>query len=132
MRYLTILIIFLSSCTTERLITKYIDREIHDTTIIQKDKIVVDRITDSIYSWIYDTTIVEYERVRKVLQPCADSILKVNKIVYTEIYKDQFHQAQEEIKKLKEGKRYWQKGALLTWGWIALIIIIILAIRRFL
>ncbi len=67
MKYLIILI-FLSSCTTERLITKYIDREIHDTTIIQKDKIVVDRITDSIYSWIYDTTIVEYERVRKVLQ----------------------------------------------------------------
>jgi len=132
MRYLTILIILLSSCTTERLITKYIDREIHDTTIIEKDKIVVDRITDSIYSWIYDTTIVEYERVRKVLKPCTDSVIEVNKIIYNEIYKEQLQQAQEEIKKLKEGKRYWQKGALLTWGWIALIIIIILAIRRFL
>jgi len=131
MRYL-ILLIFLSSCTTERFITKYIDKEVHDTTIIQKDKIVVDRITDSIYSWIYDTTIVEYERVRKVLQPCADSVIKINKIVYTELYKEQFHQAEEEIKKLKDDKRYWQKGALLTWGWIALIIIIILAIRRFL
>lgn len=131
MKYL-LLLIFLSSCTTERLITKYIDKEVHDTTIIQKDKIVVDRITDSIYSWIYDTTIVEYERIRKVLKPCTDSVIKVNKIVYTEIYKDQFHQAQEEIKKLKDDKRYWQKGALLTWGWIALIIIIILVIRRFL
>ena len=131
MRYL-ILLIFLSSCTTERLITKYIDKEVHDTTIIEKDKIVVNRITDSIYSWIYDTTIVEYERIRKVLKPCTDSVIKVNKIVYTEIYKDQFHQAQEEIKKLKDDKRYWQKGALLTWGWIALIIIIILVIRRFL
>ena len=131
MKYL-LLLIFLSSCTTERLITKYIDKEVHDTTIIQKDKIVVDRITDSIYSWIYDTTIVEYERIRKVLKPCTDSVIKVNKIVYTEIYKDQFHQAQKEIKKLKDDKRYWQKGALLTWGWIALIIIIILVIRRFL
>lgn len=131
MKYL-ILLIFLSSCTTERLITKYIDKEVHDTTIIEKDKIVVNRITDSIYSWIYDTTIVEYERIRKVLKPCTDSVIKVNKIVYTEIYKDQFHQAQEEIKKLKDDKRYWQKGALLTWGWIALIIIIILVIRRFL
>jgi len=131
MKYL-ILLIFLSSCTTERLITKYIDREVHDTTIIQKDNIVVDRITDSIYSWIYDTTIVEYERIRKVLKPCTDSVIKVNKIVYTEIFKDKYYQAEEEIKKLKESKHYWQKGALLTWGWIALIIIIILAIRRFL
>lgn len=122
----------LSSCTTERLITKYIDKEVHDTSIIYKDNYVIEVMTDSIYSWIYDTTIVTYDRVQKVLKPCADSIVKINKIVYTEIYKDQFHQAEEEIKKLKEDKRYWQKGALLTWGWIALIIIIILAIRRFL
>jgi hypothetical protein len=129
MRYL-ILLIFLSSCTTERLITKYIDREIHDTTIIQKDKIVVDRITDSIYSWIYDTTIVEYERVRKVLQPCADSIVKINKVVYTELYKDQFHEAEQKLKKLEQNKRWWQKGALLTWGWIGLLILVIIAIKR--
>jgi hypothetical protein len=129
MKYLIILI-FLSSCTTERLITKYIDREIHDTTIIQKDKIVVDRITDSIYSWIYDTTIVEYERVRKVLQPCADSIVKINKVVYTELYKDQFHESEQKLKKLEENKRWWQKGALLTWGWIGLLILVIIAIKR--
>ena len=129
MKYLMILILFYS-CTTEKEITKYIDREVTHIKFIERDSTIVNTITDSIYFWINDTIRIEKERIKKVLKPCADSLVHIDRTIYTELYLDKYNAAEKEIQKLKENKRWWQKGALLTWAWIALLVLVILAIKR--
>ena len=78
MRYLMILVL-LTSCVTTKRIERYLEKnpqeiekvfitnDVHDTTLIVKDSLIVERITDSFYTWFADTHYIDRMRIKKVL-----------------------------------------------------------------
>ena len=141
MRYL-IFLFLLSSCVTERQVQRYFEKHpeeiekvyihdlVHDTTTIVKDSLVVERITDSIYTWFADTHYIDRVRIKKVLEPCKDSILIVSKRIYSDRYKDVYLKAKKDAELNDKALRWWRKGLLLTWAWIAIVLLVIYLIKR--
>ncbi len=141
MRYLIILIL-LSSCVTQKKIeryflknpeaieTIYITNDVHDTTLITKDSLVIERIADTLYQWINDTHYIDRVRIKKVLEPCKDSIIIIEKQVFVDRYKKVYEAAKKDRDATEKQFRWWQKGALLTWAWIILIAGVIYIIKR--
>lgn len=141
MRYLIILIMF-TSCVSERQVQRYFEKHpeaiekvyihdlVHDTTTITKDSLVVERITDSIYTWFTDTRYIDRVRIKKVLEPCKDSILIVSKRIYTDRYKDVYLKAKKDSELNDKALRWWRKGLLLTWAWIAIVLLVVYLIKR--
>jgi len=141
MKYL-LLLLLLSSCVTQKKIeryflknpeaieTIYITNDVHDTTIITKDSLVVERIADTLYQWINDTHYIDRVRIKKILQPCKDSIIIVSKNIYVDRYKKVYEAAKKDRDATEKQFRWWQKGALLTWAWIILIAGVVYIIKR--
>lgn len=141
MRYLFFLLL-LTSCVTEKGVQRYFEKnpqeiekvfiynEVHDTSIIVKDSLVVERITDSIYTWFADTHYIDKVRIKKVLEPCKDSILIVSKRIYTDRYKDVYLKAKRDSELNDKALKWWRKGLLLTWAWIAIVLIVVYLIKR--
>ena len=141
MRYLFFLLL-LTSCVSEKGVQRYFEKhpekieqvfiynEVHDTSIVVKDSLIIQRITDSIYTWSADTHYIDKIRIKKVLEPCKDSILIVSKQIYTDRYKDVYLKAKRDSELNDKALRWWRKGLLLTWGWIALILLVFYLIKR--
>lgn len=141
MRYLLFLLL-LTSCVTEKGVQRYFEKnpqeiekvfiynEVHDTSIVVKDSLIIERITDSIYTWFADTHYIDKVRIKKVLEPCKDSIKIVSKQIYTDRYKDVYLKAKRDSELNEKALRWWRKGLLLTWGWIALILLVVYLIKR--
>jgi hypothetical protein len=141
MRYL-LLLLLLSSCVTQKKIeryflknpeaieTIYITNDVHDTTLITKDSLVIERIADTLYQWINDTHYIDRVRIKKVLEPCKDSIIIIEKQVFVDRYKKVYEAAKKDRDATEKQFRWWQKGALLTWAWIILIAGVIYIIKR--
>ena len=141
MRYILFLLL-LSSCVTEKGVQRYFEKnpdkieqvfiynEVHDTSIVVKDSLIIERITDSIYTWFADTHYIDKVRIKKVLEPCKDSILIVSKQIYTDRYKDVYLKAKRDSELNEKALRWWRKGLLLTWGWIGLILLVVYLIKR--
>jgi hypothetical protein len=141
MKYL-LLLLLLSSCVTQKKIeryflknpeaieTIYITNDVHDTTIITKDSLVIERIADTLYQWVNDTHYIDRVRIKKVLEPCKDSIIIVEKKVFVDRYKKVYEAAKKDRDATEKQFRWWQKGALLTWAWIILIAGVIYIIKR--
>lgn len=141
MKYL-IFLLLLTSCVSERGVQRYLDKhpemiekvylidEYHDTTIVTKDSLVVERITDSIYTWFTDTKYIDRVRIKKVLEPCKDSILIVSKQIFTDRYKRVYELAKKDAELNDKALRWWRKGLLLTWAWIAIVVLVIYLIKR--
>jgi hypothetical protein len=137
-----IFLLLLTSCVTQKKINKYFEKnpqeiervfvfnEVHDTTTIVKDSLIVERITDSIYYWFYDTNYIDRWRIKEVLKPCKDSIIIVSKQIYTDRYKKVYELAKKDAEYNEKALKWWRKGLLITWGWIILIAIIIYVIKR--
>jgi hypothetical protein len=137
-----IFLLLLTSCVTAKKVDKYFEKnpteiervfvfdEVHDTTTITKDSLIVERITDSIYSWFNDTHYIDRVRIKEVLKPCKDSILIVSKQIYTDRYKKVYELAKKDAEYNKKALKWWRRGLLITWGWIILIAIIIYIIKR--
>ena len=137
-----IFLLLLTSCVTAKKVDKYFEKnpteiervfvfdEVHDTTTIIKDSLIVERITDSIYSWVTDTKYVDRLRIKEVLKPCKDSILIVSKQIYTDRYKKVYELAKKDAEYNKKALKWWRKGLLITWGWIILFGVIIYIIKR--
>ena len=137
-----IFLLLLTSCVTQKKIDKYFEKnpqeiervfvfnEVHDTTTIVKDSLIVERITDSIYYWFYDTNYIDRWRIKEVLKPCKDSIIIVSKQIYTDRYKKVYELAKKDSEYNEKALAWWRKGLLITWGWIILIAIIIYVIKR--
>jgi hypothetical protein len=135
-------LLLLSSCVTEKGVQRYFVKnpdkiekvflidEYHDTTTIVKDSLIVERITDSIYSWFSDTHYIDRWRIKEVLKPCKDSILIVSKQIYTDRYKKVYELAKKDAEYNEKALSWWRKGLLLTWGWIALIVLVVFLIKR--
>jgi len=140
MRYLIILILF-SSCVTTKRIERYLEKnpqeiekvfivnDIHDTSVIIKDSLIIERITDTLYQWINDTHYIDRVRIKKVLEPCKDSIIIVEKKIFVDRYKKVYEAAKKDRDATEKQFRWWQKGALLTWAWIILIAGVIYIIK---
>ena len=141
MKYL-LLLLLLSSCVTQKKIeryflknpeaieTIYITNDVHDTTLITKDSLVIERIADTLYQWINDTHYIDRVRIKKVLEPCKDSIIIIEKQVFVDRYKKVYEAAKKDRDATEKQFRWWQKGALLTWAWIILIAGVIYIIKR--
>ena len=135
-------LLLLTSCVSEKQVQRYFEKHpeaiekvyvydyVHDTTTIVKDSLVVERITDSFYTWFTDTKYIDRVRIKKVLEPCKDSILIVSKQIYTDRYKDVYLKAKKDSELNDKALRWWRKGLLLTWGWIALILLVVYLIKR--
>jgi hypothetical protein len=92
--------------------------------------LVVERIADTLYQWFNDTHYVDRVRIKKILEPCKDSILIVSKQIYTDRYKKVYELAKKDAEYNEKAVAWWRKGLLITWGWIILIAIIIYVIKR--
>jgi hypothetical protein len=137
-----IFLLLLTSCVTAKKVDKYFEKnpieiervfvfdEVHDTTTITKDSIVLERITDSIYSWFNDTHYIDRVRIKEVLKPCKDSILIVSKQIYTDRYKKVYELAKKDAEYNEKTLKWWRKGLFITWGWIILFGVIIYIIKR--
>jgi hypothetical protein len=141
MKYL-IFLLLLTSCVTQKKIDKYFEKnpqeiervfvfdEVHDTTTIVKDSLIVERISDTIYHWLSQPEYIEMWRIKEVLKPCKDSILIVSKQIYTDRYKKVYELAKKDAEYNEKALAWWRKGLLITWGWIILIAIIVFVIKR--
>lgn len=141
MRYLLFLLL-LSSCVSEKQVQRYFEKHpeaiekvyihdfVHDTTIVIKDSTVVERITDSIFTWFADTHYIDRIRIKKILEPCKDSILIVSKRIYSDRYKDVYLKAKKDSELNDKALRWWRKGMILTWAWIAIVLLVIYLIKR--
>lgn len=141
MKYL-IFLLLLTSCVTQKKIDRYFEKnpqeiervfvfdEVHDTTTIVKDSLIVERISDTIYHWLSQPEYIEMWRIKEVLKPCKDSILIVSKEIYTDRYKKVYELAKKDAEYNEKALKWWRKGLLITWGWIILIGIIIYIIKR--
>jgi hypothetical protein len=137
-----IFLLLLTSCVTQKKIDRYFEKnpqeiervfvfdEVHDTTTIVKDSLIVERISDTIYHWLSQPEYIEMWRIKEVLKPCKDSILIVSKQIYTDRYKKVYELAKKDAEYNEKALRWWRKGLLITWGWIILIAIIIYVIKR--
>jgi hypothetical protein len=137
-----IFLLLLTSCVTQKKIEKYLVKhpeaietvfiinDVHDTTLITKDSLVVERIADTLYQWFNDTHYVDRVRIKKILEPCKDSIIIVSKQIYTDRYKKVYELAKKDAEYNEKALAWWRKGLLITWGWIILIAIIIYVIKR--
>jgi hypothetical protein len=147
MKYLIpISLLFLSSCVTQKKIEKYlvkhpeaietiyITNDVHDTTIVTKDSVILEKITDTLYQWFteykYLDKVVTKWQIKQVLKPCEDSIVIVEKQVFVDRYKKVYEAAKKDRDATEKQFRWWQKGALLTWAWIILIAGVIYIIKR--
>jgi hypothetical protein len=141
MKYL-LLLLLLSSCVTTKKIERYLEKhpeaietvfiinDFHDTTLIVKDSLVVERIADTLYQWFNDTHYIDRVRIKKILEPCKDSIIIVSKEIFVDRYKKVYESAKKNIEANEKMLRWWRKGALLTWGWLVLIGAVIFIIKR--
>jgi hypothetical protein len=137
-----IFLLLLSSCVTEKGVQRYFEKnpqeiekvylidEVHDTTTIVKDSLIVERITDSFYTWLNQTEYIDRWRIKEVLKPCKDSIVIVSKNIITDRYKKVYELAIKDAEVNKVALKWWRKGLLLTWGWIALIVLVVFFIKR--
>lgn len=135
-------LLLLTSCVTEKGVQRYFKKhpqeiekvfihdEVHDTTILVKDSLITERITDSFYTWFADTKYIDRWRIKEVLKPCKDSILIVSKRIYSDRYKTMYLKAKKISEDNDKALRWWRKGMLLTWAWLSLILLVIYLIKR--
>ena len=135
-------LLLLTSCVTEKGVQRYLKKnpqevqkvfvyeEKHDTTIIHKDSMVIERITDSFYTWFADTHYIDRWRVKNVLMPCKDSLIYIYKPVYNAIHKKQLDEKKLELEAMIKSRDWWRKGLLLAFSYIAGFSIIMFLIRR--
>lgn len=135
-------LLLLSSCVTEKQVQKYFVKhpeaiekvylidEYHDTTIVTKDSLITERITDSFYTWFNDTHYIDRVRIKKVLEPCKDSIVIVSKQIITDRYKKVYELAKKDAEYNEKALKWWRKGLFITWGWIALVVVVVYLIKR--
>jgi hypothetical protein len=141
MKYL-LLLLLLSSCVTTKKIERYLEKhpeaietvfiinDFYDTTLIVKDSLVVERIADTLYQWFNDTHYIDRVRIKKILEPCKDSVLIIEKKVFVDRYKKVYEAAKKDNEANDKMLRWWRKGALLTWGWLVLIGVVVYIIKR--
>jgi len=138
--------LLLTSCVTTRKVEKflaknpeliekvYIVNDVHDTTLIVKDSLIVEKISDTLYQWFteykYLDKVVTKWQIKEVLKPCKDSIIIVDKKIFVDRYKAVYEAANKDRDATEKMFRWWQKGALITWGWVLLIGIVVYIIKR--
>ena len=142
MNKVIILLLLLTSCVSEKQVQKYFVKhpeaiekvylidEYHDTTTIVKDSLIIESITDSFYTWFNDTHYIDRWRIKEVLKPCKDSILIVSKQIITDRYKKVYELAKKDAEYNEKALKWWRKGLFITWGWIALVVLVVYIIKR--
>lgn len=143
MKYIIpISLLLLTSCVTTKKVEKYLAKnpdliekvfiyqDVHDTIRVVKDSLIVEKLTDTLYQWFTENHYIDRVKIKKVLEPCKDSIIIVEKKIFVDRYKNAYELAKKDRDATEKLFRWWQKGALLTWGWVLLIGIVVYIIKR--
>ena len=105
-------------------------KEIHDTISVVKDSLTVERITDTIFTWLTETKYVDKERIRKILIPCKDSIKIITNTVFDSKYEVLYSGTQFELDKIKEEKDKISKYLKYTWIGIGAFLLLIFILNK--
>lgn len=105
-------------------------KEFHDTISVVKDSLTVERITDTIFTWLTETKYIDRERIKKILIPCNDSIKIVTNIVYDKKYEILYNGSQFELNEIKKEKDKISKYLKYTWIGIGVFLILIFILNK--
>lgn len=105
-------------------------QEIHDTISVVKDSLTVERITDTIFTWLTETKYIDRERIKKILIPCKDSIKIVTNTIYDNKFEVLYNGTEFELNQLKEEKDKISKYLKYTWVGIGIFILLIIILNK--
>jgi hypothetical protein len=105
-------------------------KEVHDTISVVKDSLTVEKITDTIFSWLTETKYIDKERIRKILIPCKDSIKIITKTIFDKKYEILYNGTQIELDKIKEQKDKISKYLKYTWIGIGAFLLLIFILNK--
>lgn len=94
-----------------------------DTFIINKDSVVINNITDTIYTWFTNTKYVDKEKIRKVLIPCKDSIKIIKLTVFDKRYEVLYDSLNHELSDLNNMHTKVKDILTYTYIWIFILIL---------
>jgi hypothetical protein len=97
--------------------------DIVDSFIVSKDSIIINTITDSIFSWLTEVKYVDRERIKKVLIPCKDSIRIINRTIYDKKYEILYNDMYIKYNNVSDSHAKIKKILFWTWFWIILFAI---------
>lgn len=94
----------------------------HDTIVVYRDSIEVNKVVDTLYNWFNDTLYVDKVSIKSVLKPFWQEKI-VTKTVTDMRYKVLYDAKMKDYDKLQEKFYKIRKGFILTWAWIILVCI---------
>lgn len=144
MKKLLIILILFSSCVTQKKVEKYIAKHpdiieekivlhintVHDTTIIEKDSLIIEHLTDTLYNWFTEYKYIDKVKIKEILKPCKDSIKIVKETKYVDLYKEKYKEALSRQERLDKSMRWWRKGFWLLAIWVTGAVVLIIVIKR--
>lgn len=102
-----------------------------DTFILQKDSIIINNITDSIYNILIDTHYITKDRIKKILIPCKDSTKIIKYTLFDQRYELLYDSLNKSYNDLSNRHDKVKNILFYTYFWIIIIIFGILAYIRF-
>jgi len=138
LKYLLIILLF-SSCVTTNKIKRYMaehrDKAAEicleqfpqtseiDTIRIVKDSLIVQKISDTIYTWLtenhYSEPIIK-EKIKKIVSSYHDTVL-IKVKVWDDRYKMLYEKKDKELAILEDKYNRKSKALFYTWLWIGII-----------
>lgn len=98
-------------------------KNIIDTIILVKDSLIINNITDSIYTWLNETHYVDREKIKKVLIPCKDSVKIIKYTIFDNRYEVLYDSLNKKYSDLDDRHRKIKDILTYTYIWILIIIL---------
>jgi PBP1b-binding outer membrane lipoprotein LpoB len=105
-------------------------KEVHDTISVVKDSLTVERITDTIFTWLTETKYVDKERIMKILIPCRDSIKIITNTIIDPKLKLLYDFNLKELDRIKESKDKISKYLKYTWIGIGAFLLLLFIFNK--
>jgi len=101
----------------------------HDTIVVYRDSIEVNKVVDTLYQWFTDNHVIDKVSIKSVLKPFWQEKI-VTKMVTDTRYKTLYEAKIKDYEKLQDKFYKIRKGLILTWAWIILICVGFYLYRR--
>ncbi len=144
-------ILLLTSCVTSNKVKRYMllhpekaaelcleqfpQQELHDTVLIKKDSIIIDKKIDSVYTWLAEDHFVDKvvfkDKIKEILKVSHDTI-RINTIKWDDRYKVMYQKKDRDYAILEEKYKRNKKSLFYTWLWIGIVGVGYLAYKKYL
>jgi len=101
----------------------------HDTIVVYRDSIEVNKVVDTLYQWFTDNHFIDKVAIKSVLKPFWQEKI-VTKMVTDTRYKTLYEAKIKDYEKLQDKFYKLRKGFFLTWAWIILICVGLYLFKR--